>query len=83
MPASWLRALLLPLIVLTWLALLVLGVWLLSHFTKTILLVTLAAILAFGFTPPQQLSRARIQAESQQQVAFACGQEDAASGDHR
>jgi predicted PurR-regulated permease PerM len=50
-PASWLRALLLPLIVLTWLALLVLGVWLLSHFTKTILLVTLAAILAFGFTP--------------------------------
>ena len=50
-PASWLRALLLLLIVLTWLVLLVLGVWLLSHFTKTILLVTLAAILAFAFTP--------------------------------
>ena len=51
MPASWLRALILPLIVLAWLALLVLAVWLLSHFTRTILLVTLAGVLAFAFSP--------------------------------
>jgi predicted PurR-regulated permease PerM len=50
-PSSWLRALILPLIVLAWLALLVLGVWMLSHFTRTILLVVLAAVLAFAFTP--------------------------------
>src|SRR5216684_3639292 len=51
LPASWLRALVLPLIVLAWLALLVLGFWLLSYFTRTILMVVLAAILAFAFTP--------------------------------
>src|SRR5689334_18766615 len=50
-PPAWLRALMLPLIVLAWLALLVLCVWLLSHFTKTILVVVLAAVLAFAFTP--------------------------------
>jgi predicted PurR-regulated permease PerM len=50
-PASWLRALLLPLIVLAWLALVVVGIWLLSHFTRTLLLVVLAAVLAFAFTP--------------------------------
>jgi predicted PurR-regulated permease PerM len=50
-PASWLRALILPLIVLAWLALLVLAVWLLGHFTRTILLVTLAGVLAFAFSP--------------------------------
>jgi len=50
-PAAWLRALVLPLIVLTWLAVLVLVGWLLSHLTRTILLVVLAAVLAFAFTP--------------------------------
>jgi predicted PurR-regulated permease PerM len=50
-PAAWLRALVLPLIVLAWLALLVFFVWLLSHFTRTILMVVLAAVLAFACTP--------------------------------
>jgi predicted PurR-regulated permease PerM len=50
-PTAWLRALLLPLIVLSWLALLLLALWVLGHFTRTILLVTLAAVLAFAFTP--------------------------------
>jgi predicted PurR-regulated permease PerM len=50
-PGAWLRALVLPLIVLTWLTVLVLVGWLLSHFTKTILLMVLAAVLAFAFTP--------------------------------
>ena len=50
-PSSWLRALVLALIVLAWLALLVLLLWVLSHFTKTILMVVLAAVLAFAFTP--------------------------------
>ncbi|GAC1321929.1 MAG: AI-2E family transporter [Chloroflexota bacterium] len=50
-PSSWLRALVLPLIILVWLVLLVLGLWVLSHFTRAILLFTLAAVLAFAFTP--------------------------------
>jgi predicted PurR-regulated permease PerM len=50
-PTTWLRALLLPLIVLAWLALMVLVIWVLSHFTRTILIVTLAVVLAFAFTP--------------------------------
>src|SRR5439155_26444270 len=50
-PSSWLRTLVLPLIVLAWLALLVLCLWVLSHFTRTILLVVLAAVLAFAFAP--------------------------------
>ena len=50
-PPGWLRALLLPLIVLAWLAIIVLGLWLASRFTHTILIVVLAAVLAFAFTP--------------------------------
>lgn len=50
-PSSWLRALVVPLIVLVWLVLAVLGLWVLSHFTRAILMVTLAAILAFAFMP--------------------------------
>jgi predicted PurR-regulated permease PerM len=50
-PGAWLRALALPLIVLAWLAVLVLVGWLLSHLTRTILLVVLAAVLAFAFNP--------------------------------
>jgi predicted PurR-regulated permease PerM len=50
-PSSWLRALVLPLIVLAWLALIVLALWLLGHFTRTVLIVVLATVLAFAFTP--------------------------------
>jgi predicted PurR-regulated permease PerM len=50
-PSAWLRALVLPLIIVTWLGLLVLCLWVLSHFTRTILIVVLAAVLAFAFTP--------------------------------
>jgi predicted PurR-regulated permease PerM len=50
-PSSWLRALVLPLIVLAWLAMAVLAIWVLSHFTHTILIVVLAIVLAFAFTP--------------------------------
>ena len=59
-PAGWLRALLLPLIILTWLALLVLCLWVLSHFTHTILLVALGAVLAFAFTPLANLFAQRM-----------------------
>ena len=59
-PSSWLRALLLPLIVLTWLAVLVLIGWLLGHVTRTILLVVLAAVLAFAFTPLARLFARRV-----------------------
>jgi predicted PurR-regulated permease PerM len=50
-PSAWLRALVLPLVVLVWLVLLVLCLWVLSHFAHTILIVVLAAVLAFGFAP--------------------------------
>ncbi len=50
-PTAWLRALVLPLIVLTWLAVAILGIWVLSHFTRTILIVVLATVLAFAFMP--------------------------------
>jgi len=50
-PASWLRALVLALVVLAWLALAVLLLWVLGHFTRTILIVVLAVVLAFAFTP--------------------------------
>jgi predicted PurR-regulated permease PerM len=51
MPAGWLRALVIALTVLAWLVLAVLCLWVLGHFTRTILLIVLAAILAFAFTP--------------------------------
>jgi len=50
-PSAWLRALVLPLIVLAWLAIAILAIWILGHFTRTILIVVLAAVLAFAFTP--------------------------------
>jgi predicted PurR-regulated permease PerM len=50
-PASWLRALIAPLIVLAWLILAVVAAWLLGHVMRTILLVVLSAVLAFAFTP--------------------------------
>ncbi len=54
-PSGWLRALVLPLIVLAWLALAVLGLWVLSHFTRTILLLVLATVLAFALAPLAKL----------------------------
>lgn len=50
-PTAWLRALILPLVVLAWLAVAVLVLWVLSHFTRTILILVLAGVLAFAFTP--------------------------------
>jgi predicted PurR-regulated permease PerM len=59
-PPTWMRALMVPLIVLAWLALAVLCIWLLSHFTKTILVLVLAAVLAFAFTPLADLLGRRV-----------------------
>jgi predicted PurR-regulated permease PerM len=50
-PGTWLRALILPLIVLAWLVPVVLVGWLLSHLTRTLVLVALAGVLAFAFGP--------------------------------
>ncbi|HEY2592642.1 MAG TPA: AI-2E family transporter [Chloroflexota bacterium] len=59
-PSAWLRALVLPLIVLTWLVVAILAIWVLSHFTRTILIVVLATILAFAFTPLANLFARRM-----------------------
>jgi predicted PurR-regulated permease PerM len=45
------RALLIPLVVLAWLAVIVLAVWLLSHVTRAILMLVIAALIAFALTP--------------------------------
>ncbi len=45
------RALLIPLVVLAWLALAVVVVWLLSHVTRALLIVVLATLIAFALTP--------------------------------
>jgi hypothetical protein len=42
-PSAWVRALGVPLIVLAWLAVLVVGGWLLGHVARTLLLVVLVA----------------------------------------
>ena len=49
--SSWQRALFLPLIVLAWLAVLVVVGWLLSHITKTLLVLSLSGIVAYALTP--------------------------------
>ena len=50
-PSGWVRALVVPLVILAWLAVLVVGGWLIGHLTKTLLLVVLSGVLAFAFTP--------------------------------
>jgi predicted PurR-regulated permease PerM len=48
---TWQRALFLPLIILAWLAVLIVVGWAAGHLTRTIVLVVLAAIIAFALTP--------------------------------
>jgi predicted PurR-regulated permease PerM len=50
-PSGWLQALVLPLIVLSWLAVVVIAGWLLGHVARTLLLVALSGIIAFALTP--------------------------------
>ena len=45
------RALLVPLVVLAWLAVLLLGAWLLSHVTHTVLILCLSTVVAFALSP--------------------------------
>ncbi len=51
MEGRWPRALLIPLTILAWLALLVVIAWLLSHVTRTLLMFVLATVIAFAVTP--------------------------------
>ncbi len=48
---DWQRALFIPLTILAWLVLIVIGGWLLSHVVKTILTLVLSAVVAFALTP--------------------------------
>lgn len=47
----WIRALLIPLIVGAWLGLLILAFWLVSHVTTAVLMLILAAIIAYALRP--------------------------------
>ncbi len=51
LPASWQRALYLPLIILAWLAIVLVGGWLLAHVVKAVLTLLLSGIVAFALTP--------------------------------
>jgi len=50
---NWVRALLVPLTILSWLALLIVTAWLLSHVAHALLLLVLAGLLAL---PPTRSS---------------------------
>jgi predicted PurR-regulated permease PerM len=50
-PSSLVRALLWPLIVLAWLAVLLLVAWLLTHVTHTLLILVLSSVVAFALSP--------------------------------
>jgi predicted PurR-regulated permease PerM len=50
-PGNLVRALLWPLIVLAWLAVLLVAVWLVSHVTHTVLILVLSTVIAFALTP--------------------------------
>jgi predicted PurR-regulated permease PerM len=50
-PSSLVRALLWPLIVLAWLAVLLVVAWLLSHVTHALLILVLSTVVAFALTP--------------------------------
>ncbi|MBO0685654.1 MAG: AI-2E family transporter, partial [Candidatus Dormibacteraeota bacterium] len=50
-PPRLVRALLIPLVVLAWLAVLLVVGWLLSHVVRAVLLLVLAALIAFALTP--------------------------------
>jgi len=49
--ASWQRVLYLPLIILAWLAIVLVGGWLLAHVVKALLTLLLSGIVAFALTP--------------------------------
>jgi len=51
LPASWQRALYLPLIILAWLVIVMAGGWLLAHVVKALLTLLLSGIVAFALTP--------------------------------
>ena len=47
----WIRALLVPFIVLAWIGVIVVGAWLLSHVVRVVLLLVLAGVVAYAVTP--------------------------------
>ncbi len=51
LPTFWQRALYLPLIILAWLAIVLVGGWLLAHVAKAVLTLLLSGIVAFALTP--------------------------------
>lgn len=51
MEGRWPRALLIPLVILAWLAVIVVLGWLLGHVARTLLMVVLAVVVAFAVTP--------------------------------
>ncbi len=51
LPTSWQRALYLPLIILAWLSIVLVGGWLLAHVAKALLTLLLSGIVAFALTP--------------------------------
>lgn len=59
-PDRWRRAFFLPLTILAWLAVLIVIGWILGHFKHTLIMIVLAAILAFALAPMVTLFRRRL-----------------------
>jgi predicted PurR-regulated permease PerM len=59
-PDRWRRAFFLPLTILAWLAVLIITGWLLDHIKHTLIMIVLAAILAFALAPMVTLFRRRL-----------------------
>ena len=68
-----LRALLLPLIILAWLAVVLLVLWLLSHVTRTVLILVLSSLVAFALTPLVNLLARRLPRVLAIAVAYLVG----------
>jgi predicted PurR-regulated permease PerM len=67
------RALLIPLVILAWLAVLVVAGWLLSHITRAVLMLVLGALVAFALTPLVNLLSRRIPRLAAIAVSYVVG----------
>jgi len=73
MPQSWQRALYIPLIVLAWLTIILIGGWLLAHVVKALLTLLLSGIVAFALTPLVNLLARRLPRPLAIAVAYVLG----------
>jgi predicted PurR-regulated permease PerM len=72
-PNRWQRALFLPLTILAWLAVTLIILWLLGHVVRTIMIVVLAALLAYALSPLVKLLQRRFNRPLAVAIAYLIG----------